>query len=760
MSEIQINPLKEENKNSEYYYKVLLYNLLSEIKSEIFEAKTNITKNEYTENINQTTIPKLITSISDSIKILISEKIEIAKHEKKNENDEKECTFNIEEKFKYENLFKKLEKYREMENELKEMKSKLKYKDDQVLNKDKKDQEILLLRSENSKLKNIINENNKKINILNEEIKNLKIKIFNKSQNYFNESTKINISKTIKDSLNIILSKVFDIFGSNYSIINYINMDIYKVNPFDKLLDKYYKKIEEIKITNKYLYDEEMNQHMFNYKIITYDYYEYKICRFNFWGKIYTNQDFPENININPKIIENVRTTNEIEIYNFLPEETKFIYFILKIVFERYSKSVTKLKIYLIGLKTLDDSLFTVLASYLIHSKNIDTLILYKKYKRNFPHLNQLLTWEEIEEERNEETNYEIPNFENILYLYNVLITKTNLIELRLVIFLDHYNFCLLGLVLENNIHLKILDIINTSNKEEYKNLNNSFNEKNDIIGNNILDEIFIFFNYLFSEENLTELALKNFNFISDINFMAVQAVKTMKNLDKLNLDSNIGLVNGDNEIIKSYNLSSLTITQLNMGMTYFINIKKWFSLIHPLKLQYLDAGKCDFTSFTSLCNYLENCHCKKVIIRLDKPVAFKKVPGLFDIISGAPMKSKYLQYFYVLNALNEGIKEKDKYKDIYLPKLFLSLKHNNVLRKLSFSKPGIYFYEIKNDEDFEFHTFKYIKEKDYNNVLFMIKAMKKLFKHYKGKTEGEVDNIIKSIIMYRFSTYRKLITI
>ena len=532
-------------------------------------------------------------------------------------------------------------------------------------------------------------------------------------------------------------------------------MDINKDNPFDKLLDKYYKKIKDIKITNNYLHDKEMIQNMFNYKIITYKYYEYKICRFNFLGQIYTNQDFPENININPKIIENVKTTHEIQIYNFVPEDTKFIYFILKLFFERYSKSVTKLIFYLIGLKTLDDSLFTVLASYLINSENIDTLVLYKKYKRKLPHLCQLLTSKEIEEEKKEETHYKINNFEHILNLYNVLIRKTNLIELRLVIFLDHYHFCLLGLVLKNNINLNILDIKNISNKEEY-NLDNSFNEKKDDIGNNMLDEIFIFFNYLFSEENLTELALTNFNFISDINFMAVQAAKTMKNLEKLNLDSNVGLVNGDNEIINSYNLSSLPMTQLNMGMTNFRNIKKWFSLINPLKLQYLDAVKCDFTSFTSLCKYLEHCHCN--IIILDKPVAFKNVPVLFDIICGAPMKSKYLKYFYILNSLDEDVKKKYKYNEKYLPKLFLNFKHNNVMRKLSFSKPSLHFFEVKNDEKYEFYTF--IKEKDYNNVLFMIKAMQKLFEHYKGKTEDEVDKIIKNIIMYRFSTYRKLMPI
>ena len=99
-------------------------------------------------------------------------------------------------------------------------------------------------------------------------------------------------------------------------------------------------------------------------------------------------------------------------------------------------------------------------------------------------------------------------------------------------------------------------------------------------------------------------------------------------------MESNIGLVNKDDVMENTYNLSFLPMTQLNMGMTYFRMIRNWDSLVNPFKLQYLDAGECDFTSFASLCSYLEYFHCEKVIIRLNKPVIIESIPVLFNIIS------------------------------------------------------------------------------------------------------------------------------
>ena len=215
---------QDNQENSEHKWKELLYNLFYEIKSEILGKKIEIEEEEYQENIRLITIPNLVKYIHDSIQILITTKIEKSKNEQKIE-DEKYYTekkypncipssLEQSEKLKYENIIKKLEEKEriltkikfqnnlqkeafenkieqlmEIEEEYEEMKVKLKYEDGRFLNNDRKDNEILILRSENSKLKNAIkelekqnqnldklnNEKDEKINSLNEEIKNLKI---------------------------------------------------------------------------------------------------------------------------------------------------------------------------------------------------------------------------------------------------------------------------------------------------------------------------------------------------------------------------------------------------------------------------------------------------------------------------------------------------------------------------------------------------------------------------------------------------------
>jgi hypothetical protein len=245
MSEKDSNSLSESKNHSENKWKELLYNLFYEIKSEILGTKIEIEEDEYQENIRLITIPKLISYIHDSIQILISKKIEISKNSQKLE-DQKFYTeqltssqkqllsLDASEQEKYENIIRKLEEkerilyknnfyhklqkeamenkieeYIEMEDEFEEMKIKYKYENGRFLNNDRKDSEILILRSENSKLKNSIKEmeNNvikleklneekkNKISKLTDEINELKIKIetkqseLNLSQNYFYNKT-------------------------------------------------------------------------------------------------------------------------------------------------------------------------------------------------------------------------------------------------------------------------------------------------------------------------------------------------------------------------------------------------------------------------------------------------------------------------------------------------------------------------------------------------------------------------------------------
>ena len=77
MMENDSNSYSDKKKNSEHKTKELLYNLYYEIKSEILGSKIEIDEDEYQENINKISIPKLITYIHDSIQILITSKIEL-----------------------------------------------------------------------------------------------------------------------------------------------------------------------------------------------------------------------------------------------------------------------------------------------------------------------------------------------------------------------------------------------------------------------------------------------------------------------------------------------------------------------------------------------------------------------------------------------------------------------------------------------------------------------------------------------------------
>ena len=246
MLENDSNSFSNKKKNSEHKTKELLYNLYYEIKSEILGSKIEIDEDEYQENINKISIPKLITYIHDSIQILITSKIELTKTQQKLE-DEKfysknnknlnlgKAPISISEKKSYENMIRKLEEkeryltkiqfqdklqkeamenkineYMDMEDEFEEMKTKLKYEDGRFLNNDRKDNEIIIIRSENSKLKSTIdeleNEINKFKNTISEQekkIKSLKDEI-EKLNNHNNEMHRLLLeNEDINHNLNL-----------------------------------------------------------------------------------------------------------------------------------------------------------------------------------------------------------------------------------------------------------------------------------------------------------------------------------------------------------------------------------------------------------------------------------------------------------------------------------------------------------------------------------------------------------------------------
>ena len=239
--------MDDTTQNSEHKWKELLYTLFYEIKSEILGCKIEIEEDEYQENIKSITIPRLVDYLHDSIQILITKKIEDTKIEQRkidqalfNTNNSKKITtqINITEKSQYENIIRKLEakerilykldfqnrlqkdamenkigEYMEMEDEFEEMKAKFKYEDGRFLHNDRKDNEIIIIRSENSNLKKTVNKLEKQIKTFEEEIKTKENLIKSlqeqneKLTNKLEEKSKLNETNA-QPSININISNV------------------------------------------------------------------------------------------------------------------------------------------------------------------------------------------------------------------------------------------------------------------------------------------------------------------------------------------------------------------------------------------------------------------------------------------------------------------------------------------------------------------------------------------------------------------------
>ena len=280
------------NNSKEHKWKELLYELFYEIKSELLGCKIEIDEEEYQENLKIITIPILINYIHDSIKILIKKKIEDFKKEQKYkqnkynlELDKINTQLLLDERTQYENIIIKLEskernltkkifqdklqrdamenkigEYIEMEEEFEEMKTKLKYEEGRFLDNDRKDNEILIIRTENSnlkktlmklenKIKNLENDklnNNKTINKLNQEIKKLKLKLEDfEKQNEMLKAHYINININnvtggnnkngiLQNNINNIDFKDENIFSKKNNINN-------KIFPYKKIKNKFFK---------------------------------------------------------------------------------------------------------------------------------------------------------------------------------------------------------------------------------------------------------------------------------------------------------------------------------------------------------------------------------------------------------------------------------------------------------------------------------------------------------------------------------------
>ena len=255
MNSYKINKNKELNnnlneyENNELIIKEKLLTLFYELTSELKGKKIEIFEEEFQENLLKYSVFQIIDYIYETLQILFSkykEKNQIYSNIKiysnfnidDNNNDyNKINNFNekilrfyenkerqyikliFELNLKIDSLERKLYDFVLMEKEFNDLKVKVKYDNGKFLENDRKENEILIIRTENSKLKNIINNLEKNVNNFQKKNIEYEKKIF-----YLTSKISKNNSKNNSNLSTISNNKDLKIFNlkkiSNISILN------------------------------------------------------------------------------------------------------------------------------------------------------------------------------------------------------------------------------------------------------------------------------------------------------------------------------------------------------------------------------------------------------------------------------------------------------------------------------------------------------------------------------------------------------------
>jgi len=492
-------------------------------------------------------------------------------------------------------------------------------------------------------------------------------------------------------------------------------------------------------------------------------------CLVNYFLRIFKKP--PSHLDLSQSFIQNLKLTKEVEIYTLLNDNTNMVYLVLKKLIEVYSKdSLKKITIFQVGIKTVDELMYTILASFLRGCPNVDSVSVIEKITRRVHE-----PFSSAREVYDTEERLENPiiNRQHFFNFYQSLSSRTNLVELRILFFLKDYNFVMLSHVLMMSRNLRILQVRNLPNKEtenRERELDFAFNELNSL-GENLRDEIFIFFNYLSSLEYLEQLSLTHFWFNSEINFLACEMSKSMKSLKYLNLDRNQTIVNNDHTAMESFNFESTNLEYLNISGSFLYMIRKFDSIIHLDKLLEVNIGVLDYISFSTFLKFIPTSSLSRATVTLNKPTSIESLPFIFEQISDHPFRARNLKFLFILNLYTYKIyKRFNKIFNLHLFKLIEKMKLNNTIRKLSFKKPCVQYTSIRESEiDLMngFRTFRYINKKDYNSAATLILILKKLFLFDKyeeadecGRLQKEIffNQIFRNIVQFRYANYRKIV--
>ena len=528
---------------------------------------------------------------------------------------------------------------------------------------------------------------------------------------------------------------------------------------------------------------------------------------------LYFNQNFTceqmnnksSQIQIESNYLRKIEQIRTLKIYIKIGEdEFDHIWFLLHTVIGQRCRNLTKLAVYQLEFSNPPEKLYCLLAYFINKYPNIQ-IVKMRAISKNFEEFEE---GENNEKEENEVSNEKKKNrvdfdeksdenslnesrrnkkkYENdeentmitrrlaeefktvnpilnkryLFCYFQALSMRKNLIELDVNLFIKEYGFLLLADVVYQNPKLRKLSVrcmnsglVSVDNKE-LNQLEYTFATYNGL-GEKTKDEIFIFFNYLMTLEDLEVFKLTHFWFNSDLNFMSCELAKENPKLTELSLAYNQAVINNDEALLDSFSFNSTKLQKLDMGISYFHMIRRFDYLIGPELLE-LNCGVLDFVSVICLMKYVKETRLRKLKCILNKPCHLDSIDLIFKQIADHIIASKTLRKFeinnlyYIKNNKDEESIEKIR---IGLSKDVLKkLMTNKVMRSLILNE------KLKHSRYMPLTYFKYYPEKNHGNCCGMIHILNQLYAS-KTFTRGiSMADMVENICFFANGKYRKIL--
>jgi hypothetical protein len=557
------------------------------------------------------------------------------------------------------------------------------------------------------------------------------------------------------------LNHIFEVKTHLYYNYHYNRSNLMDINTFlheqlKTLIDDKFSNVPDIQLENTGVIDKVLTD------MIQFTNYKGKrLCLVN--DNLDVDEKFIEGVsfyNINDEFIEEIGRSEYMKLYIKQNSNTSLVAFILLKVLSQFKHSIKKLKVYQVGVSLIDESTYLILAQFMKDNPGVESLSIRGKLLEDYREIDN----EGLDISRSREDSFmvvDIRNKTHIFTLYDTISHRHNLLELRLFVFLHDYSLVLIANALKNNPDIRILEVKNLFSGSGNPNPNELdftckyYNE----LGDNIKDEIYIFFNYVSTLESLEKLIIVNFFFNSDINYFACEIAKCLKKLRVLILEQNQAIISNDAVLAENFQLSNTNLERLNLGLTYFNMIRRFDLLINKDTLRFLDIGVLDYVSLSSFLKFVENTNLEKIRITLNKPCEIESLKFLMKSISQHVFNMKHLRSITFSNTYtDETINAYRREIETYLTKFFLvKMKSNKTIRKINL------MYRSKNISAFLLSGYGYIKETFHDACYPIIYCLDKRLRHqaHGGSMvrRGNLENVkIKQMVLkHLYVKYRKI---